>query len=72
MEKNDKINKEFCLGKKAVFIPILFLIISIIVLVILKRASMKTFWIIGFFAVFLMYLLSKNKKDFGNKCVRLS
>lgn len=69
MEIKEEKNKEFYFGKKGVFIPILFLIISIIVLVILKRASMKKFWIIGFFAVFLMYLLSKNKKDFGNKCV---
>lgn len=69
MKNNDENNKEFYLGRKAVFIPIIFLIISIITLVILKRASLKTFWIIGLFAIFLMYLLSKNKKDFGSKCV---
>ena len=69
MENKNETNNEFYLGRKAIFIPIIFLIISIITLVILKRASLKTFWIIGFFAIFLTYLLSKNKKEFGNKCV---
>lgn len=69
MRIKNETNNEFYLGRKSIFIPIAFLIISIIVLVILKRASLKTFWIIGFFAIFLTYLLSKNKKEFGNKCV---
>ena len=69
MKNKNEFNYEFYFGKKSVFIPIVFLIISIITLVILKRASLKTFWIIGFFAIFLMYLLSKNKNEFGNKCV---
>lgn len=69
MKNKSETKMEFYLGRKAIFIPIFFLIISIVVLVILKKASLKTFWIIGFFAIFLTYLLSKNKNEFGNKCV---
>lgn len=69
MNNNKELSKEFYFGKKAVFIPIIFLVVSIISLVILKRASLKTFWIIGFFAIFLMYLLFKNKKEFGKRCI---
>lgn len=61
--------KDYYFGTFSVFIPSIFLIVSIIVLVVLKRASLKTFWIGGIFSIFLMYLLSKDKKEFGTKCV---
>lgn len=69
MENKNETNKEFYIGKKAAFIPIIFLIFCIILLVITKKASLKTFWIIGLFAMFLMYILFKNKKEFGNRCI---
>lgn len=61
--------KEFYFGNFAVFIPIALFIISIIIYVVTKNASLKNFWISGFIAIFIMFILSKDKKNFGKKCV---
>ncbi len=69
MNSKNTMNDEFYFGRKSVFIPIIFLIVSIVTLVVFKRASLKTFWIIGFFSIFLMYLLLRKKENFGKRCV---
>lgn len=68
---NDKLEnkKEFYFGDMVAFIPIISLIASILFMVIERKASLKTFWIGGFFSIFLAYLLAKDKKNFGKKCV---
>lgn len=43
MKNELKEKSEFYFGNMAVFIPILFLIVSILFMVIEKRASLKTF-----------------------------
>lgn len=70
MKNELKEKSEFYFGNMAVFIPILFLIVSILFMVIEKRASLKTFWICGFFSILLSYVLTKDKKKFGEKCVK--
>ncbi|MBO5413390.1 MAG: hypothetical protein J6A29_03705 [Clostridia bacterium] len=62
--------KEFYFGDMAIFIPIVFLITSILFMVVERKASLKTFWIGGFFSIFLTYLLAKDKKNFGKKCIK--
>lgn len=61
---NDKLEnkKEFYFGDMVAFIPIISLIASILFMVIERKASLKTFWIGGFFSIFLAYLLAKDKK----------
>lgn len=68
MNKNES-KSDFYFGSMAVFLPIVFLILSILAIVIEREASLKSFWVCGFFSVFLMYVLSKDKKGFGNKCI---
>lgn len=69
MKNDSKNEKEFYFGSIAVFIPILFLIANILFMVITKRAALKTFWICGFFSLFLAYLLIRDKKNFGKRCI---
>lgn len=52
-------------------LPIISMISIILYFVISKGASLKTFWIGGFFALFIQFLLEKDKKNFGKKCVSI-
>ena len=70
MKKKLENNKKFYFGDMIIFVPILFLIISILFLVIEKKASLKTFWISGFFSIILTYIFIKDKKSFGQQCVK--
>lgn len=70
MEENKlKKNEVVSLKNIVMFIPILFFILCIIFLVIEKRASLKNFWVGGFFSLCLAYILIKDKKKFGEKCI---
>lgn len=51
MKDNLEKKKIFYFGNMIIFIPILLLIISILFMVIAKRASLKTFGIGGFFSI---------------------
>jgi Na+/H+ antiporter NhaC len=51
------------------FLPFILFVFSIITLVILKRASLKTFWISAFLGLMFAYIFNSNKKTFGKKCV---
>ena len=50
-------------------IPFIVFVGIIIWLVIMKRASLKTFWIAAYFGLITAFILYKNKKEFGKKCV---
>ena len=50
-------------------LPIISLISIILFFVISRNASLKTFWIGGLVALFIQFLLEKDKKNFGKKCV---
>lgn len=69
MDNTNKKNDNFYFGNFMILIPIIFFIISIISLVICRRASLKTFLISGFTSIFITFIISKDKKRFGKKCV---
>lgn len=66
MNKNIESKKQ----NHLMFVPIAFFIICIIFFVINNKASLKTFWIGGFFSMFLAFVLTKNKGEFGEKCIQ--
>lgn len=65
MNKNIESKKQ----NHLMFMPIVFFIICIMFFVINNKASLKTFWIGGFFSMFLAFVLTKNKGEFGEKCI---
>lgn len=50
-------------------LPFIIFVSIIILLVCLRRASLKTFWIAAFFGLITAFILFKDKKQFGKKCV---
>lgn len=50
-------------------IPFIVFVSIIIWLVIMGRASLKTFWIAAYLGLITAFIFYKNKKEFGKKCV---
>ena len=69
MNTTDRKNNNFYFGNFMIIIPIMFFIASIISFVICRRASLKTFLISGFISIFITFIISKDKKHFGKKCI---
>lgn len=56
-------------GSLTSLFPILFLIISIIILVTNKTASLKIFWVPGLMSIIISFILFRNKKEFSKTCI---
>ena len=50
-------------------LPFIVFVISIIIMVFLKRASLKTFWICSFTALVVAYIVNEKNESFSKKCI---